>query len=322
MYTRKFLLSWTVLFLTNLPLVAAEIDSEWSAAANGNWNDGNNWSTAPTFPNNTVSDQFNVTINPNGSPLEVMVNTNVTINSLSLFDDGTLSIPNNQRLGIAGDSLQNSGLISINSNGNPTGLIVGNRVELSGAGIVELGNGAHPANSRISSTTNGTLVNIDNRIQGRGNLGVNTAGFENLQNGIINANFDQNSLLLDPANDLTFRNQGTIQASNGGTLVLVGTANAGDGGSFQNQDGLIVANAASQVHFSNANVVGGRIGSEPTGEVRVAASSNSFAKDIEFFGTTIVENNSDFGLTGTIQNNGEIHVASTGNAQAFRNGGC
>ncbi len=159
----------------------------------------------------------------------------------SLTNSGTLLANDNSDLGLAG-SIINSGSITVTSLGSATDIeIQGGGVTLTGGGTVTLAGGAFAG---INSAVTGTrLTNTNNVIQGQGRIGQNDTAFTNQIGGLIHANISGATLTLDPATegsviDLgpSFLNSGTLQASNGGILLL-----SGNGGGTFTSSGTIKA---------------------------------------------------------------------------------
>jgi len=70
-------------------VLAADVTSTWSAAISGNWNVNANWTNVPAlggFPDNGNGGvaTYDAVIGPAGAPYTVTLNTNVTVEDLSL----------------------------------------------------------------------------------------------------------------------------------------------------------------------------------------------------------------------------------------------
>ena len=157
----------------------------------------------------------------------------VTLNSLTL--SGSFIADNNSTTTLNG-TITNTGSITINSTGSFTDLTIGGNLTLNGGGIVTLSNA-----DRVRGS--GTLTNVDNTIQGEtsnsGSLGTNEIGIINQAGGSILANVSGKTLNVDPNSD-GLVNQGTMQATNGGILLL----NGNGGGTFTNS-GTIKSNGGA-----------------------------------------------------------------------------
>ena len=118
--------------------------------------------------------------------------------------------------------LVNEGTITVGS-GNQL-LVNASAVSLSGGGTITLGTG-----SEIGGTSSSyTLTNVDNTIQGQGEIAYYLAWFQN--QALINANVPGGTLEI---NGLSATNTGTLEATGGGTLLVNGStvSNAGGGSS-------------------------------------------------------------------------------------------
>ena len=66
---------------------ATSFSATWANATNGTWNTAANWSTNPNFPNNGspgATDTYDALIGATGAAYVVTLNSNITINSLTL----------------------------------------------------------------------------------------------------------------------------------------------------------------------------------------------------------------------------------------------
>ena len=158
----------------------------------------------------------------------------------SLTNAGTF-IANNASTTTLNGALVNSGSISINSTGSFTDLLLGSNVTLSGGGIVNLVNADRVRGSGILTNTNNT---IQGETSNSGSLGTNEIGLVNQAGGVISANVSGLTLNVDPnlANGLV--NQGTMQAINGGILLL----NGNGGGTFTNSGTIKASRRHPAIH--------------------------------------------------------------------------
>ncbi|MBA2434203.1 MAG: hypothetical protein H0V54_03790, partial [Chthoniobacterales bacterium] len=120
------------------------------------------------------------------------------------------------------------------------------------------GNSVAGINSAVTGTR---LTNVNNLIQGLGRLGQNNTAFTNQAAGIIDANISGATLTLDPVAEASvldggasFLNNGTLQASNGGTLALSGNG----GGNFTNA-GTIKAQSGGILMFDGTVTSSGTV---------------------------------------------------------------
>jgi hypothetical protein len=163
-------------------------------------------------------------------------------------------------------------------------------------------------NNRIFATGADTLINdAGNTIQGAGQLGINNAGFAlTLTNkGTINANQSGNILQVAPSN--TVINTGTMEATNGGTLALIGA--------FINTGGLIQATGAgSFVDFSGSTITGGTLTTTGGGAIGNIGTATLDSVTISDGSTVTAINSSSTTLQNTITINptGTLALSSTG----------
>ncbi|HUO07991.1 MAG TPA: PEP-CTERM sorting domain-containing protein [Phycisphaerae bacterium] len=152
-------------------LHAATVTSTWVGSASANWSAPANWSPATAYPNNGnggVSD-YSVIIKsvttPNNNPT---ADVSASIDSLTLNAGANLTINTGITVSLNTTTVINAGNITLNGNstsGNSTLSLAANGTTfLTGGGTVSLTVGNY---SRISG---GTLVNVDNTIQGQGTI--------------------------------------------------------------------------------------------------------------------------------------------------------
>ena len=181
-----------------------------------------------------------------------------TINNLNtatlilLTNAGSFVGNNNSTTTLIGN-MTNPGTILLNSVANFTDLALNGNVTLTGGGTVSLTNFARVLGS-------GILTNVDNLIEGNasagGSLGANAIGLINQTAGVINANSSGLVLNVDPNSANGLINQGTMEASNGGILLLTGNG----GGGFTNSGGTITAMDGSEVQLTNSiSITGGTL---------------------------------------------------------------
>ncbi len=264
----------------------------------GNWSDTTKWSTG-VVPNST---SVNVCID-NGNPVvsQVTLDINASVGNLTIDANDSLIVSNNTALTVAGN-ISNAGQISVNAAGNNTFLQIagGRNVSLSGGGTLTLstsGNGT----PIINQTSGGaTLTNVDNTIQGRGQIGNNGLALVNQAAGTIKANVAA-TLLLNP-NGIT--NAGTLAATTGGTLQTTTTVN--------NAGGTISSTGSgSAVQFLNGTTVQGGTLNGSAGGVLGTGASNTATLD----GTTQGALTNAGTYTGAEQ---QHHGATGNNHQCWR----
>jgi hypothetical protein len=239
-----------------------------------------------------------------GATVEFASNWTFT-NGTHFSGAGTIQLDNNTFTTIAG-TITNAGNISLNAGGNVADLILSGDVTLTGVGTITL-----EGFDRILGS--GVLTNANNTIQGWSNtgygLGVDQIGIINQASGLIDANVLNRALNVDPnaaAGGLV--NQGLMQASNGGILLL----NGNNGGSFTNTGGTIAALDGSEVQLvNNAAIIGGTLSTVGSGVIRNIGAASLTSLTIA--GSFIGNDNTFTTIAGTITNTGNISLNAGGN---------
>ena len=207
-----------------------------------------------------------------------------------------------QQVDIGPGVVNNTGSIEITAASNL--VVASGGATLTGGGTVTL-SGINSGITDVGGVQ--TLTIADQTIQGVGNIGRNTLDFDNQADGLIDANVDGETLLLDALT--SFVNSGTLRASGGGILEL---RDAGEL-DFANAGGTIEALNDSEVLLTaNARIVGGVLETDGSGQFRVAADQFAFLEDLTLNGALVAEDASDTQISGTINNTGSIDIASTG----------
>ncbi len=147
-------------------------------------------------------------------------------------------------------TITNNGNILLNSTGSFTDFVLSDNVTLSGSGVLSL-----VAADRIRGT--GIFTNAGTTIEGEtsnaGSLGADEIGIVNQAGGVISANVSGLTLIVDPNATDGLVNQGTMQAINGGNLLLSGNG----GGTFTNS-GTIKASGGT-LQFDGAVTSSGTV---------------------------------------------------------------
>src|SRR5712692_69191 len=274
-----------------------------------NWKGGSgNWSVSSNWSAGVPNGNFNVFIdNGNALASPVTLDMNAAINNLTIDSDDSLAISDNHALTVNGSSISNAGNISLNSGNNPTELIIGSStVTLSGAGTLTMGNNAN--NLIFCSVGSNTFKNQET-IQGAGNIGDGQMTLSN--SGTINANAGsgQNALIIQTSGGTT--NTGTIEATNGSTLILTGAS----GGNFTNTGGTIKATGTNSVVAleSGVTVTGGTLTTSSGGVIETPGGHTATLSGLTNSGTYSVNDNSTTILQGTSTNTGSLQLNSGNN---------
>ncbi len=250
--------AWMPLALALLVLVCfssapALGQSVWTGANSSNWFNGGNWSAAgvPTAGGNAlINSTFNNPVLINAPSYSGIV---ASVNNLTLGNAANgLIVPSGDALYVYGSSISNAGAISLTGGGYGGSYLVLNNTALSGGGTVTLaGNGSNYIQQNGGGSY--TLTNVDNTIQGYGQIGSNGLSLNNQAAGTINANVSGTTLYLNGGGAIT--NTGLLEATNGGTLSIYNNV--------ANTGGNITANGAtsSVAVYNNTVIAGGTLNS-------------------------------------------------------------
>jgi|GEM_PF-1951633 len=220
-----------------------------------------------------------------------------------LNNAGVLTIFNNVQGTRFGGALVNTGTIALESVGNNTDLTLVKDMVLSGGGEVTLAPAGGGANRIYAAGGAFRLTNADNLIRGVGSLGINALHLSNA--GVIDADGPGQRLTVDTIGADSV-NSGVIRASGGGVLRI-------DPDTITQAGGLIAAMDGSTVELNGCTIVGGSLGSEEAGEVRIISGSSRLV-DVASTATVEVPNNvQGLRLQGSFTNEGVVNLRSVGN---------
>jgi hypothetical protein len=269
-------------------------------ATGGNWSNAANWST-DAVPNSATT---NVCISDAHGAAAVTLDTSVSVDNLYIDSGSSLTISNNEMLTVSG-SISNAGTITVSANGNATYLTVAGAVTLTGSGTVTLTTGSNGNTAYIYPSGTSSLTNVNNTIQGEGQLPIGT--LVNQAAGTINGNLA--GVLLVNATHVT--NQGLIEATGTGTLQTNGPVN--------NQNGTITANAGTVAFLNNTTISGGTLNAVSSGTIGTAQNNNatldgSSQGPLTNAGVYVGANNTATNVEGTIVNTGTFAITANGNA--------
>src|SRR6202167_3519361 len=269
----------------------------------GNWSNAAMWSTG-VVPNSTST---NVCIDDgNAADSVVTLDIAASVGTLTIDSGDSLTIGNNQSLVVAGN-ISNAGQILISAGANNTFLSISGAVSLSGAGTVTLSMSDGGVAVINESGSGAVLTNVNNTIQGRGQIGNNGLSFVNQTTGIVNGNVLGTALLL---NTNSIANQGLLESTSAFLQISATTNNSG---------GTISASGTGVVQFlSGATIQGGTLATASGGVLGVAAGTTITLDGATHGALTISgaytgPNNSTTILVGTINNTGAILVNATAN---------
>ena len=175
---------------------------------------------------------------------------------------------------------------------------------LSGAGSVTFSDNN---NNYIQAATGGNQLTIAQPVSGPGgNIGNGDLVITNQSTIDATASTHGNSLTIDP--DVTFTNNGLLEATGGGSLVL-------QGGTFTNTGATITAGTGSTVSLNGSvDVVGGTLNGAGTFVANSGSQlDGSGAHPVSVASILEVPNNANFYIDGTIKNTGTLELLSGGN---------
>jgi hypothetical protein len=231
------------------------VDS-WTGGA-GNYSNAANWSLG-VVPNNGNSYNgqpatFSVEI---ANASAVTLDINPTINNLSIDATSSFSVANATSLTVVGSgpgtgTIDNSGTIALGSTSYYASLEASGNVTLTGGGTVTMSNSN--GNLIDQATSNSTLTNVNNTIEGSGDIGDNGLSLNN--QSLIDANQSTELLIDAPAITST----GTLDATGGATLQIQSS-------SVTNTNGTISTDgpSSSAILYSSA-ITGGNLTSTNRG---------------------------------------------------------
>ena len=275
----------------------------WIGGATGSYNNSANWSLGVVpYNGNLVNGQpttFTVQI---GNASVTMDNISPTIDNLTIADNASaLHIANGQSLTVVNSgsgtgTINNIGTIALDSTGGGTALDASGNVTLTGGGTVTMSNSS---GSRISETTsNSTLTNVDNMIQGQGTI----TGLNFINQGTVDATVPGGTATALYIQSAPTTNTGTLQATGGGTLYFQSS-------SVTNTNGTISTDgSSSSVILSSSGVLGGNLTST-NGAVIHGANNSALAGVTITSGSTLsVDPGANFYLSGDLINHGKVVI--------------
>ena len=292
-------LSFVFALVTVFPqaALAATINATWNGGA-GSWSSASQWSGG-VVPNNGGGNAFSVFIdggNPIGST--VTLDTSVTVGNLTIDSGDHLDQIDSPTLAIAGGTVVNNGLWTVNTSGHLTDIRLNGGITLSGTGSIVMNNALFLANRILTDNTVFTQ-SAGHTIRGGGQLLADSGGMIN--QGTVIAD-QPRGLIVDP-NALGFVNAGLLQAQSAGTLSLTA-------GTFTNTGGTIEALDGSAVEIrSGAIIVGGELQSSGSGVVLPQGGTLS---GVTTHGDVRQDNGQSVVITGSLTNNGTWAVNTTG----------
>jgi hypothetical protein len=260
----------------------AIVNATWSFNGSGDWSTAQNWDIG-IVPNNNATDQYNVRIDNDAIfNVAVSLNSHHTINNLIVDAGDQLTIGGfTSNFTLAGSSIVNNGLVSLNTSGISGLRLQSPATTLSGTGTLVM-NDNSGTSIRGTAGSNELINTATHTIAGSGWIGL----LKLTNQGLIDANDSSgDELFINGTGPFNMRNSGTMKASLGGKLHLAS-------GTFDNTGGgLIHAANGSSVELSlSARIIGGTFTTDGSGRIRIRNAT----------------------ISGTITNNGQWEMKSTG----------
>jgi hypothetical protein len=216
---------------------------------------------------------------------------------------GQVKIDNGGNLVITASTISNAGTIAMNSTGGATTLTIGApNVTLTGGGSLTM---SDSANNIITGSNPSNILTNQETISGAGSIGSGSMVLNN--SGTVNAN-QTTSLTLQVSTSSASTNTGLFEATNGGTLVILG-------GTFANNGGTIQDGASTLLIEGGATINGGVIAQAGAGMIKLGGTTinapvnNSSTGTIEVLGFSGVNT-----ISGTLTNpsGGEVKIDNGG----------
>ena len=164
----------------------------------------------------------------NGGTMQVPASTQCTLDGATdgpLTLKGTLVGEINSTTQLIGTIINNGNIVLTVLDSNNTVLNFSGVVTLTGGGTITLSKGG-TGTPILNNSNFGQLVNVNNLIQGAGQIGNNGLVVTNQAGGVINANLPGATLVINPSG--TFMNQGLVESTGTGVLqISVAFDNAG-----------------------------------------------------------------------------------------------
>jgi len=226
----------------------------------------------------------------------------------TLSNAGALDVPPGNNVVLTG-TIANSGMIVLTDGaGGYASLSIpaNENVMLTGAGMIMMNDLTHVAGAYIAGGASSTLTNVNNKIEGSGQIGqAGGLALINQKHGVINANQKGYSLDLDAPNGTI--NQGLVEATGGSTLYV--TTAVSNSGKFNVVKASLFQITGPFANFSGTTLTGG---------------TYSVSGTLQFIGANIVTNAANITLSGTTSaiidqsnNDGLRNLASTIRKGAF-----
>src|SRR5580693_7894451 len=215
-------------------------------------------------------------------------------------------------------TLMNKGTLQILSRGNGVGLNIpgGQTFTLTGAGSLTMGDGTGNAYNNQDYISGATFVN-QQTVQGTGAI-LNLTSFSN--SGTINANVPTgaNNLQLQLGRAGASTNTGTIEATNGGVLLIGSTTINNVGGTIESVGANSNVSLVGSLGTSGLTISGGTYTTSDGGTIygEGFTTLDGTTNPVVNSGTLVVpdvnQNTSGISIQGTFKNTNTVKLLSTG----------
>jgi hypothetical protein len=215
-------------------------------------------------------------------------------------------------------TMMNNGTLQILSKGNGVGLGIpgGQTFTLTGTGSLTMGDGTSNAYNNQDYISGATFVN-QQTVSGTGGI-LNLTGFNN--SGTINANVPTgtNNLQLQLGRAGASTNTGTIEASNGGVLVIGSTTINNVGGTIESVGANSNVSLVGSLGTSGLTISGGTYTTSDGGTIygEGFTTLDGTTNPVVNSGTLVVpdvnQNTSGINIQGTFKNTNTVKLLSTG----------
>jgi hypothetical protein len=254
---------------TSVVVTATSANRAWQgpgiANPSGDWNVAANWNPAAvpfsaSIASINVAGTYAVTSNQTNTVAGLVIGdagATLVING-GLFtllgsssNAGAIAIGDAAALQLTG-TMTNSGTITLASAGAATGLVIAGSASLKGAGSVAMTDAA--GNAILSNGAAATLTNAST-IAGSGAIGDANLKLINAAGGVIDATGGANALTVNTGSNAV-KNSGTLEATNGGDLIVAGAV--ANNGTLLEQGGVLKIGGALS-GTGQATIAGGTL---------------------------------------------------------------
>jgi hypothetical protein len=295
---RAFSFGFLLFLVGMVPAAAFGQMDVWLGGA-GTWSDATKWSAGvPTATSNVFID--------NGKAVAsvVTVNGGFDCNNLTISAGDSLTITGGNTLTINGTSIANAGKIIIDDSTGVAalGIAAGHNVTLTGGGMVTLNDTTGAVAALIRGGAGSTLTNVNNTIQGAGQIGFgNGLALVNQASGVVNGNQVGRTLFINPFAGAT--NQGLMEATGAGSLTF------SPGVTVNNSGGTISSSGSGSTVLLIDVTQGGTLTTSAAGVMQGEGTLDGLTHGaVNNQGTFSIPGGHSTTLSGTINNTGTFLV--------------